>query len=152
MRILVCAVGRARKGPARDLYEDYVRLIRWPVDLAEVELRKNAPADARKRAEGDLLLEKVPEGSVVVALDESGKALTSRALAQRIGRWRDEGCACVAFLIGGADGLSEAVRDRADLALSFGRMTWPHLMVRGMLAEQIYRAQQILAGHPYHRD
>lgn len=152
MRILICAVGRSRKGAARDLYQEYVRLIRWSVELAEVELRKNAPVDARVRAEGELLLEKVPDGAVVVALEETGKALTSRALARRIGSWRDDGYPSIVFVIGGADGLSDAVRSRADLVLSFGRMTWPHLMVRGMLAEQIYRAQQILAGHPYHRD
>ena len=152
MRLLICAVGRARKEAARALYEDYARLVRWPLDLVEVEVRKQLPDAAKRVAETQLLLDKVPDGAVVVALDETGKALSSRAFAKRLGGWRDDGRACITFLIGGADGLDDAARNRADLTLSLGRLTWPHLLVRGMLAEQIYRAQQILAGHPYHRD
>lgn len=150
--MVICAVGRARKGPSRALYEHYAKLLRWKLDLFEVEARKQLPAAKRRAAEGELLLDKVPDGAVVVALDESGKDLTSRDFARRVGRWRDDGQGCLAFLIGGADGLDDAVRKRAGLLLSFGRQTWPHMMVRGMLAEQLYRAQQILAGHPYHRD
>jgi 23S rRNA (pseudouridine1915-N3)-methyltransferase len=86
-----------------------------------------------------------------VALDERGKALPSEAFAAKIGDWRDRGAGDLAFLIGGADGHGDAVRARADFLLAFGPMTWPHMLVRGMLAEQLYRAQQILAGHPYHR-
>ena len=141
-----------RKEAARTVYEDYARLVRWPLDLIEVETRKPLPSGKRKSAEGELLLDKVPDGAVVVILDEKGKTLSSRELAKRIGGWRDEGQGCVAFLIGGADGLDDNVRRRADLSLSFGRLTWPHLLARGMLVEQIYRVQQILAGHPYHRD
>ncbi len=152
MRILICAVGRARKEAPRAVYEDYARLVRWPLDLVEVEARKQLPSDKRRSEEGRLLLDKVPDAAAVVALDERGKALSSRELAKRIGGWRDEGRGCIAFLIGGADGLDNTVRARADLTLSFGRLTWPHLLARGMLAEQIYRAQQIIAGHPYHRD
>ncbi|NKB58143.1 MAG: 23S rRNA (pseudouridine(1915)-N(3))-methyltransferase RlmH [Alphaproteobacteria bacterium] len=152
MRILICAVGRARKSPARAVFEEYVRLVRWPLDLIEVEERKRLPPEQRRAAEAALLLRAVPDDTVVIALDEAGKTLSSRALASRIGQWRDDGRSCVAFLIGGADGLDDAVRRRADLILSLGRLTWPHLLVRGMLAEQIYRSQQILAGHPYHRD
>ncbi|MBB6254707.1 rRNA large subunit m3Psi methyltransferase RlmH [Nitrospirillum iridis] len=86
-----------------------------------------------------------------MALDERGKALPSEAFARQVGAWRDGGVADLAFVIGGADGLAEEVRRRASLLIAFGPMTWPHMMVRGMLAEQLYRAQQILAGHPYHR-
>ena len=89
---------------------------------------------------------------MIVALDERGKDLSSRQLADRIAGWRDDGIRDIVFLIGGADGLDGRVRERADLLLSFGRVTWPHMLMRGMLAEQIYRAQCILAGHPYHRD
>ena len=152
MRVLICAVGRARKQAARAVYEEYARLIRWPLDLVEVEERRPLSTQERRAAEAGLLLGKVPDGAVVVALDENGRDLTSRALADRVGGWRDDGRGCVAFLIGGADGLDDTVRAQADLTLSFGRQTWPHLLVRGMLAEQIYRVQQILAGHPYHRD
>ena len=87
-----------------------------------------------------------------MALDERGRQLGSRDFAQKLGAWRDQGVAEIAFVIGGADGLAESLRRRADLTLSLGQMTWPHMLARAMLVEQIYRAQQILAGHPYHRD
>lgn len=102
--------------------------------------------------EAELILAALPTGARLVALDERGQAWTSRELADRLGQWRDQGTAALAFAIGGADGLGRAVIERADAVLSLGAMTWPHLLVRGMLLEQLYRAQQILAGHPYHRD
>ena len=89
--------------------------------------------------------------STSIALDGRGKSLTSEGLAARLGHWRDDGVKDIAFLIGGADGLPRAVTETAHLTLSLGAMTWPHLLVRGMLCEQIYRAEQILRGHPYHR-
>jgi 23S rRNA (pseudouridine1915-N3)-methyltransferase len=94
----------------------------------------------------------VPAGALVVLLDERGDDLTSAALAERIGKWRDQGIGDLALLIGGAAGHGEAARARAGFTLSLGRMTWPHMLVRGLIAEQLYRAQQILAGHPYHRE
>lgn len=152
MRITVVAVGRIKAGPERSLAEHFEARINWPVNLREVEERKKLPpADLRDR-EGELLLAACPPGSVIITLDEHGKALTSRAFAKRLGDWRDEGRPDVAFLIGGADGLAKKVLKQSVLSLSFGSMTWPHMLVRGMLFEQIYRAQQILAGHPYHRD
>ena len=152
MKIVVCAVGRARNDPARDLYAQYTRLLRWPLELKEIEERRKLPREQLRLRECEMLLAAVPADAVVVALDERGAALSSRKLADRIGRWRDDGRGCIAFLLGGADGLDDAVRARADLVLSFGTLTWPHMLARGMLAEQIYRCQQILAGHPYHRD
>ena len=151
MRVEIVAVGRARAGPERALYESYLHRIRWDIGLREVEEKRPLPADRLKEREAELLLESVPQGFAVVALDETGTDLSSEALAARIGAWRDDSRPGIAFLIGGADGLAAAVRERAELVLSFGRQTWPHMMVRAMLAEQIYRAQQILAGHPYHR-
>ncbi len=151
MRIVIAAVGRARPGPMRDLFEHYRRRITWPVVLKQVEERRPLPPDQRKAREAELLLAALPEGARVVALHEAGKALTSPQLANSIARWRDDGTSDLAFVIGGAEGLDEGLRRRADLSLSLGRMTWPHLLVRAMLAEQLYRAQQILAGHPYHR-
>jgi 23S rRNA (pseudouridine1915-N3)-methyltransferase len=126
--------------------------VRWPLELIEVEERKPLPTDRRRAAEAVLLLRAIPSDAAIVALDETGKSLSSRVLASRIGHWRDDGRASIAFVIGGADGLDDSVRSRAELVLSLGALTWPHLLVRGMLAEQIYRSQQILAGHPYHRD
>jgi 23S rRNA (pseudouridine1915-N3)-methyltransferase len=87
-----------------------------------------------------------------VLLDEKGEQLASAALAQKLGRWRDDGRREARFLIGGADGFDEADRGKADLLLAFGKATWPHLLARAMLAEQLYRATSILANHPYHRE
>ena len=101
--------------------------------------------------EGELLLSAVPEGGVIIALDERGKHLSSEEFAHRLGTWQDNGIPAAAFLIGGADGHSPEVRQKAHLLLAFGKMTWPHMLARAMLAEQIYRAKTILDGHPYHR-
>lgn len=102
--------------------------------------------------EGELLRAACPSGATLVALDRRGRTLDSASFAARLGRWRDDGVADLVFLIGGADGHTEALLKDCTLTLSFGAMTWPHLLARAMLAEQIYRAQQILAGHPYHRE
>jgi 23S rRNA (pseudouridine1915-N3)-methyltransferase len=102
--------------------------------------------------EAELILGARPKGAPLIALDEKGARWSSRTFAERLALWRDQGVADLAFAIGGADGLENTVREQADLALSLGAMTWPHLFVRAMLLEQLYRAQQILAGHPYHRE
>lgn len=150
MRFHILAVGRARRGPEQDLYNAYLGRMRVPVSLREVEDKR--AGTGRTAREADLLLKAVPKGATTVALDERGKTLSSIELAHALGAWRDRGAGDVAFLIGGADALDPAVRKQADLVLSLGAMTWPHLMVRAMLMEQLYRAQQILAGHPYHRE
>ncbi len=151
MRVAIIAVGRARAGPERDLYDSYIKRIRWTVELREVEEKRPLPPAGLKAREAELLLAALPGDAVTVALDETGRDLSSEALARKLGQWRDDGRGCVAFIIGGADGLAPVVLERADLVLALGRQTWPHMLVRAMLAEQIYRAQQILAGHPYHR-
>lgn len=151
MRLLVAAVGRARGSAAGALFDEYARRMTWPLDLREVEVKQALPPPRLKAREGALLLATVPKGSRVVALDETGRNLDSAAFAALLGGWRDEGVPHAAFLIGGADGHDEPVRAAADLTLSFGAMTWPHLLARAMLAEQLYRATTILAGHPYHR-
>ena len=156
MRLSVRAVGRLRAGPERALVDDYIAragkagraLGLVPVEETEVEDRKGGgPA-----GEAALLTRKLSPGALRVALDERGRALSSRELAAEIARWRDASRAEAAFLIGGADGLDPALRRGADLALSLGPMVWPHALARVMLAEQLYRATQILAGTPYHRD
>lgn len=151
MRVLIAAVGRAKAGPERVLYEHFARRLTWPVTLREVEERRPLSAAERMGREAEALLAAVPKGAVVVALDERGRSLSSQDFAERLAAWRDGAVGDLAFLIGGADGLAESVRRRADLLLSLGPMTWPHMLVRGMLAEQLYRAQSILGGHPYHR-
>ncbi|MEK9795823.1 MAG: 23S rRNA (pseudouridine(1915)-N(3))-methyltransferase RlmH [Alphaproteobacteria bacterium] len=152
MRILVAAVGRTRAGPEAALFEHFRHRVRiWPLDLREVELKRNLPAGHVSDAEAELLLEAVPEGAQVITLDEGGTHLSSEEFSDLLGNLQDDGCRDLVFLIGGADGHGAAVRARADRTLAFGRNTWPHMLVRGLLAEQIYRAQQILSGHPYHR-
>jgi len=151
LRLTIACIGRAGRGPERDLYEHYAGRIRWPLTLRELEEKKKLPPAELIRREGELLLGAVPDRSMLVALDRRGKVLDSEAFARRLERWRDDGVADIAFLIGGADGHGEPLLGKASLLLSFGAMTWPHLLARAMLAEQIYRAQQLLAGHPYHR-
>ena len=154
MRIRIVAVGRAKAGPERTLFDHYAERIGQPFtfELKEVDEKRALGGPELKRREGELLLGQVPDNAVIIALDERGKSLASTAFAAKLGRWRDDGVRDVVFLIGGADGLDQPVRDKAALALSFGAATWPHMLVRGMLAEQVYRAQCILAGHPYHRE
>jgi 23S rRNA (pseudouridine1915-N3)-methyltransferase len=149
MRIVIAAIGKLRKGPEQELFDTYVKRLPWSVTVKDFA-ESGAGQDRRDR-EGERLLKAVPSGATIVALDEHGTALDSVGFADRLKGWRDGGIGDVAFLIGGADGHSEEVRKKADLLLSFGPMTWPHLMVRGMLAEQLYRASTILSGHPYHR-
>lgn len=151
MRVLIAAIGRCRAGPERDLFQAYVKRARWPIELKELELKGKFGGPVRKEKESELLATTIPEGAVTIALDEKGKPLASDDLARRIGAWQTEGRSSFVFLIGGADGLTGALRQRSDLVLSFGAATWPHLLVRTMLAEQLYRAETILAGHPYHR-
>jgi 23S rRNA (pseudouridine1915-N3)-methyltransferase len=120
--------------------------------IIEIEERRRLPVAALRKRQAELILAALPPRCPLVALDERGTAWPSRALADRIAAWRDQGLSEVAFVIGGADGLDGTVLERAAATWSLGPLTWPHLLVRGMLLEQLYRAQQILAGHPYHRD
>jgi 23S rRNA (pseudouridine1915-N3)-methyltransferase len=122
-----------------------------PPAIVELEeKRKLSPAQLMAR-EAELILAALPAVSRLVVLDEQGAKWSSRELAGRLAAWRDQGTATLAFAIGGADGLGRTVIERADAVLSLGAMTWPHLLARCLLLEQLYRAQQILAGHPYHR-
>ena len=151
MRITIAAVGRLRPGPERDLQHRYIKRIAWQVDVREVvEKRRLSPSEL-KRWEAGLLAAACPAGAFLVALDRNGKEFSSEDFAQLLGIWRDEGVTELTFVIGGAEGLDHGIVKRARLVISLGAMTWPHMMVRAMLLEQIYRAQQILAGHPYHR-
>jgi 23S rRNA (pseudouridine1915-N3)-methyltransferase len=152
VRVTVLAVGRDRTGPARELFEDYRRRSSWPLELVEIVAPGRLPAPRRRAEEAARLLGALPQGAIPVALDEHGRELDSSGFAQRLGRWRDEGVQQLAFLIGGADGLAPEVLERASEVYALGTMTWPHRLVRVLLAEQLYRAQTILAGHPYHRE
>ncbi|HCP81420.1 MAG TPA: 23S rRNA (pseudouridine(1915)-N(3))-methyltransferase RlmH [Octadecabacter sp.] len=155
MRVTVCVVGRLRAGPERTLIDDYLQrfdrtgraLGLGPIDVREVEDRKGGGM----AAEAVLLEKALPAGAAVIALDERGKIKTSPEFANDLARFRDDGRSDLAFIIGGADGIDPSLRAKCDASLSFGKMVWPHMLVRVMLAEQLYRAASILAGAPYHR-
>lgn len=152
MKITIACIGRSRDGAMKALFEDYARRIPWPVALKELEEKRPLPAAQRMEREAALLRAALPAKAKIIALDERGKAMASSVFAEQLGRWQDDGVPEIGFIIGGADGLDPALRKEAALILSFGAMTWPHLLVRVLLAEQLYRAHTILTGHPYHRE
>ena len=155
MRVHICAVGRLRSGPEKDLIDDYLTrfertgrgLSLGPARVVEVEDKKGGGM----AGEAALLERAIPHGALICVLDERGRVEKSTDFAHRLGDWRDVGRSDLAFVIGGADGIDPALRARADHALSFGKMVWPHMLVRVMLSEQLYRATSILSGGPYHR-
>ncbi len=147
MRLI--AVGRSRPGPERALLERYAQRLRPPLELVEVPDGRGAAVEIKRR-EAQALLAALPPAAFAVALDEAGAQVASLPFAARLETWLG-GSRPVCFLIGGAEGLDAAVLARADATLSLGAMTWPHMLVRGLLAEQLYRARSIAACHPYHR-
>ena len=159
MRLSIHAIGRMKQGPERELVARYLEcavgsgrpLGLTGFEVAEFPESRAGSAPSRKADEAKTLAASLPEGTVVISLDEHGKSITSEALAAQIGRWRDDGRSVAAFIIGGADGLDPAFLAKANMVLSFSPLTWPHQLVRIMLAEQLYRATTILSGHPYHR-
>ncbi|SHF38562.1 23S rRNA (pseudouridine1915-N3)-methyltransferase [Litoreibacter ascidiaceicola] len=155
MRVTICAIGRLRAGPELDLINDYLQrfdrtgrnLGLGPAQIIELEDKKGGgPA-----AEAVLLERAIPKGATICAMDERGKVMTSPDFANLLGGWRDQGVSDLAFVLGGADGLTKDLRAQADTSLSFGKMVWPHMLARVMLSEQLYRAASILSGSPYHR-
>lgn len=159
MRLLIVAVGRIKAGPERLLIDRYVERANAagravslsPVDTIEIaESAARRPAE-RQKEEGEKLLKAIPKGARTIALDSRGAALTSEKFADRLGAFRDASAPAVALLIGGPDGFDQALVKKADATFSFGAATFPHQIVRILLAEQIYRAVTILSGHPYHR-
>lgn len=144
-------IGKNKKGPWYDLQQDYIKRLKWPLDLIELESKYTDPKTQQEH-EQRLILSKLDEESFVVVMDERGAGLRSLDFAGTIEKIRDTGVSKITFLIGGAEGFTDELRGRANMLLSFGQQTWPHVMARVMLLEQIYRAQQIIAGHPYHRE
>lgn len=159
MRITLFAVGRLKAGPEKDLASRYLDRFAKAgpavglelAKLVEIPESRASNAETRKREEAAALERALPEGALLVLLDERGKALDSQAFADTIGRYRDNGKRDLMLAIGGADGLDPDLRAKADLVLNLGNMTWPHQLVRILIAEQLYRAVTILSGHPYHR-
>lgn len=146
MKLLIAAIGKAKaSSPEQQLYRDYLKRLPWKVECREL-------AAKNMRAEGEALLAACAGYDRLIALDENGKNISSAEFAAQIKKWQLAGDSSFAFVIGGADGLDAAVRGKADLAWSLGRATWPHMLVRALLAEQLYRAHSIISGHPYHRE
>lgn len=159
MRLVLACVGRLKAGAERELVTRYLERIRpagkalglGACDMVEIaESAARRPED-RMAEEGTALLAAIPPGAALIALDPRGRNLSSEDFARHVAATRDGGTAALAFVIGGADGLSDAVRARAGLLIAYGTATFPHQLVRAMLAEQVYRAVTILSGHPYHR-
>ena len=158
MRLSIAAIGRMKAGPERELVARYLDraigggkpLALTGFDVIELPESRASSSASRKADEAKALRAALPEG-IVVALDERGKSIGSEAFSALIARWRDDGRPAASFIIGGADGLDPALVAAADMTLSFSPLTWPHQMVRIMLAEQLYRTTTILSGHPYHR-
>jgi 23S rRNA (pseudouridine1915-N3)-methyltransferase len=145
MKIEILAIGRLKKGALFDVANDYLRRINLPCSLIEMEGKNTA--DEHKK-----LMEAIRPEAFLIAMDETGKSLSSRKFAQKIQTLQNDAQPLMQIIIGGADGLNDEIRSRANLLLSFGAQTWPHMLARVMLLEQIYRVQQILSNHPYHRD
>ena len=139
MLLHIVARGRIGRSPEAELVDRYLKRLSWPTKVTELP------------DQGDKVPAIEPHSRIVM-LDEKGETLASTAFAEKLGRWRDDGVRETRFLIGAADGFDDTERAGADLLLSFGRATWPHLLARAMLAEQLWRATSILANHPYHRE
>ena len=159
MRLTIAAVGRSRESPEQaltDLYVERARAMAPKLGISKLELvivdtSRAASADARMKDEAEKIGRKLPIAAHRIVLDEVGRAMSSEAFAKRLRQLADAGTRDLVFVIGGPDGLATSLRDGAEERLAFGPQTWPHLMARAMLAEQIYRAFAILSGHPYHR-
>lgn len=159
MQVTIHAIGRMKKGPEQELLKRYcdrfsksgTALGIQAQALRELPESRAHDTDARKVDEAERLLQTIQSQDIIIALDERGKSLTSPDFAQKIADWRDDGASHIHFILGGPDGLDQALRQRADFTLCFGAATWPHQIARIMLAEQLYRATTILSGHPYHR-
>ena len=153
MNLTILAIGKMKKNSAeKQLIDTYIKQSGWTIQIIELEEKRSLTGNSLKEAEGELLLKHVPTNAKIIVLDERGINISSRAFSENLIKWQDSGVRNVALLIGGADGHSDKVRKQADLILSFGKMTLPHMLMRVVLCEQLYRAYTISIGHPYHKD
>lgn len=153
MRITIAAVGKLKpSSPYAELISIFEKRIPWGLEIKEVEEKKSLPPEQLKEREAELLLSIIPPSAKIILLDEKGKTLNSKAFATLLENWQERGEHTLAFLIGGAAGHGNKAHKRADFILSLGEMTWPHMLVRGLLVEQLYRSYTILSGHPYHKE
>lgn len=151
LKINLIALGLLKEGPEHDLLQKYSKRLHWKLSLKQLVVKKNLSGAELKSAEAELIRGALAPNAPLVVLDERGPALTSDQFAQRLHKFQLIGISELNFCIGGAEGLDESIRQQAAWQVSFGSLTWPHMLVRAMLVEQLYRAQQILAGHPYHK-
>ncbi len=145
LSISIIAPGRMKRHVLEPAFEDYAKRIKWSIEIIEIEAKNTA--DEHQKID-----DKIDPKAALIILDERGKSLPSRDFASKIENFQNQGISKIQFILGGANGLNDSIRQKAKLLLSFGAQTWPHILCRLMLVEQIYRAEQILAGHPYHRD
>ncbi len=151
MKVIIAAIGKEKSGSVKDICDSYMKRIPWAIELKEFSAQKNLPENKLKEKEAELLLSAISSKAKLIVLDENGENPSSIKLAGLISKWQDDGVGEIAFLIGGAAGHGKQVLKKADYTLSFGKLTWPHMLIRPMLAEQIYRIYTIITGHPYHR-
>ena len=158
MRLIISAIGLIKKGPESELVTDYLKRLRGQakqIGISQIDIleaKERTSGDDKKNLEAELLISQIPSDRKLIALDEQGRHITSRELANLIQKNLDQGVQNLCFVIGGADGLSETVLELAEDKLCLGKMTWPHQLVRVMLIEQLWRCVSILTNHPYHRD
>lgn len=152
MKIRIICFGMLKKSPELQLIQEYLKRSRWKIEVKELPTRSDLSGDTLKSYEASQILVSIPDGVPLIVLDERGSNPTSREFAVIFRDLQNSGQSQAVICIGGADGLHQSVRTRANKIISFGKVTWPHMLARVMLVEQLYRAQQILIGHPYHRD
>ena len=146
MKVTILAIGKCKKNsPEYAIIEEYCKRSSWQINIKEKD-------NSNQKDEATFLTSQIPNAAKIIVLDERGENLKSNELASKISSWQTNGCSELCFLIGGADGHLQSTRDKADLILSFGKLTLPHMLMRAVLSEQIYRIQTIISGHPYHRE
>lgn len=154
MKLSIISPGNFGNSPHKNVFEEYRKRLKWKLELKEIELKnaQNFSSEKLKECEADLILKTLKPASKLIALDEGGRQFSSVEFAKLISDFALHGDSDLTFVIGGADGLSKKILQKASLKISLGIMTFPHLMVRAMLAEQLYRAATIIDKHPYHRE
>jgi 23S rRNA (pseudouridine1915-N3)-methyltransferase len=154
MKITIIAIGKFDNNPHKQVFETYIKRMKWKVELKELELKNlhNLSIEKIKTGEGELILKAIKPNSTLILLDENGKQFSSKNFSKLIADFALYGNPNLTFVIGGANGLSSQLLKRSDLKISIGLMTFPHMMVRAILAEQLYRAESIISNHPYHKE
>jgi 23S rRNA (pseudouridine1915-N3)-methyltransferase len=153
MQINIISIGKfSKNSPNKVLFEDYLKKTKLKIKLIEISSSFSGSAGEVKKKEGELILAKIPNNSKIILLDEAGETFTSRQFAKKIENFQNQSTQNLIFIIGGANGVSEEIKQKANLMLSFGKMTLPHMMIRSVIAEQLYRSFLIINNHPYHKD